>query len=333
MPTSRTSSSLYHTPGVIGAGAWGTALAVVATQAHGNPVLLWAREEEVEASVNGWHENNLFLKGVTLPEALSVSTNLKDFLDCDLLLIASPAQHVRGTAKTLAELGLAEDVPLIICAKGIENESCALMSEAVQASLPHNPIGVLTGPSFAREVATGTPTALTLACNDANISAKVIASLSTSTCFLSPSTDIIGAQIGGSVKNVIAIGCGITAGLEMGDNVRAALIALGLQEMARLAIAKGGKAETLIEQCGVGDLVLTCSSMQSRNMSLGYQLGQGKPLEAILSERHVVTEGVMSATSVSALAKRLNVSMPLCERIHDILEGNAPVKDIIGVFR
>jgi glycerol-3-phosphate dehydrogenase (NAD(P)+) len=328
-----TLTSSFEHIGVIGAGAWGTALASVAAQAADREaVLLWAFEPEVADSINADHENKLFLPGIALPENITVTNDLEHMIDRDALIIASPAQFIRHTAKALASLNLPTKTPLIICSKGIENDSCHLMSEVVAEFLPENPIAILTGPSFAGEVAQRMPVALTLACKGDAMGDALIKALATSYCHISYTHDIIGAQVGGAVKNVIAIGCGITAGLKMGDNVRAALIAMGLQEMGKIAEAKGGHAKTLMQQCGIGDLVLTCSSMQSRNMSLGYALGEGRPLEAILKERKVVTEGVMSAQSVYTLTARLGIHAPLCDLIYHILYKGKKAAEITEVF-
>ncbi len=310
--------------GIIGGGAWGSALALTARRA-GRDVVLWAREPEVAAAINRDHANPLFLPGVALDPAIGATTELGQAVrGADALLLVAPAQHLRALATALAPL-LPAGMPVVICAKGIEEGSGALMSEVVAATLPLAPLALLSGPTFASEVAGGLPTAVTLACADAALGRRVIAALGTRSFRPYLAADVVGAEIGGAVKNVLAIACGIVMGRKLGDNARAALITRGLAEMVRLALAKGGKPETLMGLSGLGDLVLTCTSLTSRNHSLGVALGEGKALVDILAGRRSVAEGVSSAAAAAALARRLGVDMPITAAVDAILHHGAAI--------
>jgi glycerol-3-phosphate dehydrogenase (NAD(P)+) len=313
--------------GIIGGGAWGTALALTARRA-GRQVVLWARSAEVVAAINRDHANPLFLPGVPLDPAIQATGDLGEAAAVDALLLVAPAQHMRALAGALAA-HLPSGVPVLICTKGIEEKSGALMSEVVAASLPTAPTAVLSGPTFAAEVARGLPTAVTLAARDAAQGRRLIAALGTRSFRLYLGEDVVGAEIGGAIKNVLAIACGIVTGRRLGDNARAALITRGLAEMVRLALRKGGKAETLRGLSGLGDLVLTCTSLQSRNHSLGVALGEGRALADILSERRSVAEGVTSAAAAAALAQLLGIEMPIVAAVDAILHHGAVVDQAI----
>jgi glycerol-3-phosphate dehydrogenase (NAD(P)+) len=314
--------------GIIGGGAWGTALALTARRA-GRDVVLCAREAEVAAAINRDHVNPLFLPGVPLDPDILATTDLAEAAhDAEALLLVPPAQHLRALAATLAA-HLRPGVPAVICAKGIEAPSGALLSEVAAECLPQTPLAVLSGPTFAGEVALGSPTAVTLACSDAALGRQIIAALGTRSFRPYLADDVAGAQIGGAVKNVLAIACGIVMGRKLGDNARAALITRGLAEMVRLALAKGGKSETLMGLSGLGDLVLTCTGLQSRNHSLGVALGQGRALGDILAERRSVAEGVSSAAAAAALAQRLGVDLPITAAVDAILHRGAAIDEAI----
>ena len=313
--------------GVIGGGAWGTALAQVLRRA-GRDVVLWAREAEVVASINDSHTNPLFLPDVALDPGIRATGDLAAAAKTDALLLVAPAQHLRATCSALAP-GLAAGTPVVICTKGIEEETGAMMSEAVAASLPQAAVTVLSGPTFAAEVANGLPTAVTLAASDAALGQKLIAAIGTRAFRPYFTADVAGAQIGGAIKNVLAIACGIVVGRGFGDNARAALITRGLAEMVRLAMVKGAKAETLMGLSGLGDLTLTCSSTQSRNNSLGVALGRGESLDHYLADRRSVAEGVSSAAAASALANKLGVDMPIVSAVDAILHHGASIDDVI----
>lgn len=316
------------TIGVIGAGAWGTALAVAGLKA-GRTVRLWAREANVARAISERHENPDYLPGVPLDPMLGASTEFAGILTTDAILLVVPAQHLRTMCRQLAPDWPA-GVPAVICAKGIEQGTGKLMSEVTAEELPAGtPLAALSGPSFASEVARGQPTAVTLACADHDLGQRLVDALGSRSLrpYLSP--DLTGVEVGGAVKNVLAIACGIVEGKGMGDNARAALITRGLAEIARLGVAKGGLPETFMGLSGMGDLILTATSMQSRNFSLGYALGQGERLEAILGGRRAVTEGVFTAAAVVGLANHLHVDMPICAAVDAILNHGAGVEDTI----
>ena len=317
----------FQTIGVIGAGAWGTALAQTAAKA-GRDVLIWSFEQDVADVINNKHENTIYLPDVALQPDITAVTAMADLDVCDAVLAVAPAQHLRGTLEKFAPFAK-RGLPIILCAKGIEQSSLSMMTQVLAETIPSAIPAVLSGPSFAIDTAQGLPTAVTLACKDEAIGNALIQALGTPRFRPYLATDLVGAEIGGAVKNVLAIGCGIVEGRGLGKSAHAALIARGFAEMTRLALALGAKRETLAGLCGLGDLVLTCSSPQSRNMSCGLALGRGVHLDDILGSRRSVTEGVASAPAVVALAKRNGVEMPICEAVDDILAGRTSVEDAI----
>jgi glycerol-3-phosphate dehydrogenase (NAD(P)+) len=308
---------------VIGAGAWGTALSLVARRA-GSEVVLWARDRDLAREIGSLRENRPYLPGIAVPEAVRVVHDLAETADCDAFLLAVPAQGLRAVARGLAPVA-GRDRAIVICAKGIEQASLALMSEVVAETLPGRPIAVLSGPTFAREVAEEKPTAVTLATGDPDLGRSLAAALGSRRFRPYLSDDPLGAQLGGAVKNVIAIACGIVAGRDLGDNARAALIARGLAEVVRLGQAVGGRAETLMGLSGLGDLTLTCTAMQSRNYSLGVALGRGESLAEVLGARRSVAEGVHSASAVTGLAERFQVEMPICRAVDDVVNRDVTI--------
>jgi len=309
--------------GIAGAGAWGTALALVLARA-GRRVALWAYEREVAAAINTGHENPLYLPGIALDPAIRATTELAEIGRAELLLLVTPAQHLRGIAAALRP-HLAQGAPVLIGAKGIEQQTGALLSEAAAASLSGAPLAVLSGPSFALEVARGLPTAVTIAARDQALGSRLVQTIGSARLRPYLTDDLVGVQIGGAVKNVIAIACGIVAGRRLGHNTRAALITRGLAEMARLGLAMGARAETFMGLSGLGDLTLTCNDMQSRNFSLGIALGEGRRLKDVLAERRSVAEGVTTAISVVELAGRLGVEMPISAAVHAVLHEGAAI--------
>jgi glycerol-3-phosphate dehydrogenase (NAD(P)+) len=313
--------------GVIGGGAWGTALAQVLRRA-GRDVVLWAREPEIVDAINRSHANPVFLPAVTIDPGIVATSELGVAARADGLLLTVPAQYLRDICFALAPLTPAH-TPVVICTKGIEEGSGALMSEVVASSLPQAALAVLSGPTFAGEVARGLPTAVTLAASDAALGQRLIAALGTRAFRPYLSDDVTGAQVGGAVKNVMAIACGIVMGRGMGDNARAALVTRGLAEMVRLALAKGGKAETLMGLSGLGDLTLTCSSIQSRNHTLGLALGKGADLAQFLAERRSVAEGVSSSAAAATLARSLHVDMPIVFAVDAILHHGGDIDRVI----
>lgn len=313
----------FHHIGVIGGGAWGTALAQAVAKT-GLQVTLWAREPEVVESITEACENRVFLPGIALNPAIRAVKDLGELANVDLALVVTPAQHMRATLEAFAP-HQREGAPLILCSKGIEQTSLKLMSEVMAETSPASPPAVLSGPSFAIDVARGLPTAVTLACEDADLGEKLMGTIGSASFRPYWAPDVIGAEVGGSVKNVLAIAAGIVEGKQLGRSAHAALIARGFAEMTRLGVALGAKAETLAGLCGLGDLVLTCSSPQSRNMSCGLALGQGQRLEDIMASRNSVTEGVATAPAVVALANRHGVEMPICEAVNRVVSGQSSV--------
>ena len=317
----------FKRAGVIGAGAWGTALAAVCARA-GLEVVLWAREPEVRESIAATGENMLFLPGVALSPSIGVTGDFAALASCDFVLAVPPAQHLRATLAPFAYYA-PKDLPVVLCAKGIEQGSLKLMTEVLIETLPNARPAVLSGPSFAGEVARGLPTAVTLACADAELGATLAKAIADPTFRPYLSDDMIGAEAGGAVKNVLAIACGVVEGMQLGRSAHAALITRGFAEMTRLAVAKGAKAETLAGLCGLGDLVLTCSSPQSRNMSVGLALGSGQSLEQALSGKLSVAEGVATAPAVRDLARSMGVQMPICEAVAAVLAGDLTLNKAI----
>jgi len=317
--------------GVIGAGAWGTALAVAARRA-GREVVLWARDPELAAEIGTRHQNPRYLPDVRLDPEIRTTASLAEAAACDALLLVTPAQVQREIAVALAphlDPRHALRQPLVVCSKGIERGSGQLMTEVLAEALPGRATAVLSGPTFALEVARGLPTAVTLAAEDAALGAVLVQALGSRAFRPYLSDDVVGAQVGGAVKNVIAIACGIVTGRKLGDNSRAALITRGLAEIARLGGAKGARPETLMGLSGLGDLTLTCTSTLSRNYSLGVALGRGETLEALMAGRRSVAEGVFSAGAAVALAARLGVEMPISGAVDAILNQGAPIEAAI----
>ena len=311
--------------GVVGAGAWGTALAQVAA-ADGAPVMLWAREPEVVEAINGSHENTSFLKGVPLRESIRATGDMADLAECEAFLIVSPAQYLRMSLSDLPAAGR----PLLLCAKGIEDSSGLLMHEVAHQVQPQSPIAVLSGPTFAHEVAAGLPTAVTLAVEDRALGERLVARIAQP--FFRPylTDDVAGAEVGGAVKNVLAIACGVVEGRRLGQNARAALISRGFAEMTRFGLAKGARAETLAGLAGLGDLVLTCSSTSSRNFSLGKGIGEGARPADLLADRKTVAEGASTAPVLKRAADGLGVDMPIVAAVCALLAEEASVEEIVG---
>jgi len=316
--------------GVIGGGAWGTALAQTLRLA-GRDVLLWARETDVADDINTRHVNATFLPGVALDDALRATTDLTEIAHADASLMVAPAQHVRTVATTLKP-HLKSGQPVVNCAKGIERATGKLMGQVLAESLPDALLAALSGPSFAADVARGLPTALTIACDPEDMGRGLAQALGYRHFRLYWSRDRLGVEIGGAVKNVLAIAAGIVAGKALGASAHAALVARGFAELRRFGEALGAEAETLMGLSGLGDLILTCGSPQSRNMSLGRALGEGRTLDEILGTRRAVTEGVWTAAAVVKLARAKGVEMPIAEAVHAIVEGHAEVDDAIAAL-
>jgi len=317
----------FQSIGVIGAGAWGTALAQ-ATAQTGRDVIVWAFEDEVAEAISTGHENTVYLPGAPLNPAIRGSSNPADLRSCEAFLMVSPAQHARAVLIRFAP-HIAEGAPVLLCAKGFERESLAPMTRVLAETIPHAIPAVLSGPSFAIDVARGLPTAVTLACENRELGETLMQAVGSVNFRPYWSGDTIGAEVGGSVKNVLAIAAGIVKGRELGRSAHAALIARGFAEMTRLGLALGAQRETLAGLCGLGDLILTCSSPQSRNMSCGLALGRGETLARALGVRKVVTEGVATAPAVAAVAEAHGVDMPICAAVDAVLAGRTDVEGAI----
>ena len=314
---------------IIGAGAWGSALACIARRG-GHEAILWAREPEVVESINAGLGNPIFLPGIPLEPDIAATADIEAApAGADIVVLVVPSQFLRRVAEGM-RAALVAGTPVVVCAKGVEQGSNALMTEVVEDALPEAAIAVLSGPTFAREVAAGLPTAVTLATADRKLGASLVEAIGTSHFRPYLSDDPVGVEIGGAVKNVLAIACGIVVGKQLGDNARAALITRGLAEMARLGAAKGAKAETLMGLSGLGDLTLTCNGPQSRNMSLGMAIGEGRALADVVAERNSIAEGVDTARSVTALASALGVELPICEAVNRILHQGADPDKVIA---
>lgn len=320
-------TEVYQNIGVIGGGAWGTALAQTLAVA-GRNVKLWAFEAECVEAINTQNENTLYLPGVPLHIGIQATQDIVEMAQCEAVLVVTPAQHMRTSLSGFIP-HIADNMPIVLCSKGIEIASLKFMSEVLEEIAPHAIPAVLSGPSFAIDVAKGLPTAVTLACANSHTGAKLVSSIASPGFRPYFSKDVLGAEIGGAVKNVLAIACGLVLGKELGKSAHAAIIARGFAEMTRLGTALGCQPETLTGLCGLGDLVLTCSSEQSRNMSCGLALGRGTPLVEILSARTAVTEGVATAPALKTLAQKAGVEMPICATIANILDGSENVDNAI----
>jgi glycerol-3-phosphate dehydrogenase (NAD(P)+) len=313
--------------GVLGAGAWGTALAMTAARA-GRKVTLWCRRRDQAVGISARRENADYLPGVTLAPSIRATSDMRELAGCDAVFAAAPAQHTRATLNAFS-VHARRDLPVVLCSKGLERGTLKLMSDVLIEELPSARPAVLSGPSFANDVAMGLPAAVTIACQDKTLGQELAAAIGQPAFRPYFSDDMIGAEIGGSVKNVLAIACGVVEGRRLGKSAHAALLTRGFAELVRLAVALGGKPETLQGLSGFGDLVLTCTSPQSRNMSLGFALGQGRLLKHVLAERRTVTEGVHTAPAVVTLAERHVVDMPICRAVAGIVSEKLSVDDAI----
>ncbi|ABF54579.1 NAD(P)H-dependent glycerol-3-phosphate dehydrogenase [Sphingopyxis alaskensis] len=314
----------YRNFGIVGGGAWGTALAQLLA-ADGAPVRLWAREADVVAAINAEHRNPVFLPGAPLSSSLTATTDLAAMTDLDALLVVVPVPYLRAVLTELPP----GDAPLVFCSKGMEAGSFAFPVDMARDLAPGRPHAVLSGPTFAHEVAAGLPTAITLAAADPALATELAQALARPHFRPYVSTDVIGAEIGGAVKNILAIACGIVEGAGLGLNARAALISRGFAEMTRFGLSRGAKAETLAGLAGLGDLVLTCTSANSRNFALGQGLGRGEAIETLMADRRTIAEGAFSAPVVAAAARADGVDMPITDTVARLVAGEMRVADAI----
>ena len=310
--------------GIVGGGAWGTALAQVASAGE-RETLLWALESEVVESINSTHRNAAFLSGIELNPAIRATSNLGDLNACDAWLIVTPAQHMRAVLEQAGKC----DKPLLLCSKGIEEKSGELLHRVAKQACPGAQVAVLSGPTFAHEVARGLPTAVTLAAEDLQLADELRDRIAQPAFRIYISDDVAGAEIGGAVKKVLAIACGVVEGAGLGQNARAALVGRGFAEMTRFGIAFGAKRDTLAGLSGLGDLVLTCSSTSSRNYSLGKGIGEGRSAAELLSDRKTVAEGAFTAPVLARLARERGIDMPIVDAVDSLVAGRANVGEVL----
>ncbi|QDP19520.1 NAD(P)H-dependent glycerol-3-phosphate dehydrogenase [Sphingomonas xanthus] len=312
---------------VIGGGAWGTALAQVAA-AGDRETLLWALEDDVVTAINRIHENPVYLKGIKLNPAVRATADFSELASADAWLVVSPAQHMRAVLKRAP----CPNMPLILCSKGIEESSGKLLHEVAAEVCPTSPIAVLSGPTFAHEVASGLPTAVTLACRDSTLGQQLRQRIARPNFRTYLSDDVAGAEVGGAVKNVLAIACGVVEGRGLGQNARAAVIARGFAEMTRFGMAMGARRETLAGLSGLGDLVLTCSSTASRNFSLGKAIGEGRSAAELMSDRRTVAEGAHTAPILHRIAVDRDIDMPIVEAVVTLLSGRVGIDELLDAM-
>lgn len=312
--------------GVVGGGAWGTALAQVAATG-GRETLLWALEPDVVDAVNARHENPVYLPGIPIDPSVRATSDLADLDQCDAWLMVTPAQHMRAVLERAGG-----HRPLVLCSKGIEEGSGKLLHKVAKEACPNSSVGVLSGPTFAHEVAMGMPTAVTLAAEDEDLASQLRNRIAQPAFRVYLSDDVAGAEIGGAVKNVLAIACGVVEGRGLGQNARAALIGRGFAEMTRFGMALGAKRETLAGLSGLGDLVLTCSSTSSRNYSLGKGIGEGRPAAELVANRKTVAEGAFTAPVLAKLAREKGVDMPIVAAVDALISGRASVDQVLDAL-
>jgi glycerol-3-phosphate dehydrogenase (NAD(P)+) len=313
--------------GIIGGGAWGTALAQVAA-AGDRETLIWALEPEVVEAINNRHENPVYLPGIGLNGAIRATFDLHELASCDCMLVVTPAQHMRSVLERVEDWRR----PLILCSKGVEEKSGQLLHKVASEACPEAQVAVLSGPTFAHEVATGLPTAVTLAAEDPVLARSLRDRIALPTFRVYVSNDVAGAEIGGAVKNVLAIACGVVEGKGLGQNARAALVARGFAEMTRFGLALGARLETLTGLSGLGDLVLTCSSTSSRNYSLGKGIGEGRSAAELLSDRKTVAEGAFTAPVLARLARSKGVDMPIVDAVDALIANRASVDQVLDAL-
>lgn len=312
---------------VIGAGAWGTALAQIITTQN-TPVTLWARDQKLSDEINTHRENKPYLAGHPLSEHLNATSDLQIACKSEIILMVTPAQAMRNVLNDMRPY-ITDRHIIVLCSKGIEITSGKLMSEVVTELLPQTPFAILSGPNFAQEIAAGKPAATTLACTDEKIAQTLQKAIARPTLRPYITHDVIGAQIAGALKNVIAIACGAIHAMQMGESARASLVTRGLAEIARLGHVMGADYETFLGLSGVGDLMLTCSSEKSRNFSLGQALYLDKNITKLIKGRRNVTEGVHTARATIDLAQKYNIEIPICMAVHKCVNEGLPLDDVM----
>jgi glycerol-3-phosphate dehydrogenase (NAD(P)+) len=320
---------------VIGGGAWGTAISIVLGRKGVHSVCLWAHEPEVADSINLRHTNEMFLAGETIPDTVEATNSLETALEgANIVVSVMPSHHTRRVFQAMLP-HLRQEMLFVSATKGIENSSLLRMSEVISEVVSKEKgfaprIGAISGPTFAKEVARGDPTALTIASTDAALTASVQNEFSDPRFRVYTNDDMVGVELGGALKNIVAIAAGVCDGLNLGHNSVAALITRGLTEITRLAVACGGRPETMAGLAGLGDLVLTCTGGLSRNRSVGVELGRGRKLDEIIAGMHgMVAEGVLTTKAAVGLAHKMNVEMPITEQMHAVLQEGKSVHDAI----
>ncbi|MEN8236251.1 MAG: NAD(P)H-dependent glycerol-3-phosphate dehydrogenase [Pseudomonadota bacterium] len=315
------------TVSIIGAGSWGTAVATIVARAGAQPTL-WAREQDVVQQIAEHGENQNFLPGIKLDSMITATTDLSEACKADIIVLAVPAQFIRSVATEMAKHA-SRDAYLMVASKGIEVDTGLFMSEILDEILPGRPVAILSGPSFADEVARGLPAAATLASESLTTSAWLARSFQSDSFQIETSDDVIGTQIGGALKNVLAIAVGIIYGRNMGFNTPMVVLTKGLAEMVQVAVAKGGRPETLMGFSGIGDICLTCTSETSRNRAFGVKIGQGVPASKLMAELDTVVEGAPTAIAVAKLAKKLGVQLPVMEAVDKIVRKGSDVAFVL----
>jgi glycerol-3-phosphate dehydrogenase (NAD(P)+) len=316
---------------VVGAGAWGTALADLLTR-NGHDVLLWAYEPDVVESVNKRHENVRFLGGNALSPALKATGDIERAVEgAELITLATPSHVLRSIVRS-ASKSITASAPIVVASKGIEKGTLSLMTEVAEQEIPGAIVVALSGPSFAKEVVTGQPTAVVVA-SEKDDAAEIVQRAFSSSYFRTYThTDVIGVELGGALKNVMAVATGIAEGLGLGFNARAALVTRGLAEMTRLGLALGAEQSTFAGLAGLGDLVLTCTGSLSRNRAVGVEVGKGRALEEVLRDKETVAEGVVTAQSARELAAREGVEMPIVDTVNRVLFEGQPARSAIAAL-
>lgn len=317
--------------GIVGAGSWGTALAVLLSK-NGHSVSVWGHDPAAIAKIVQLRQNPTYLPGISLPSSIRFVSDLEELSTCNLLLLVTPSKAIREVASRLSTLGLDPQAVLLSCTKGVERGSGLRMSQIVEEALPGHPVAVLSGPSHAEEVASGSPTAVVLGCADARLGQALQRVFCNATFRAYTNQDVTGVELGGALKNIFAIAAGISDGLGLGDNAKAALVTRALSELNRLGTALGGRPETFQGLGGIGDLMVTCFSKHSRNRAVGERLGKGETLAAIVSSMQMVAEGVPTTYSASDCAKKLGVDTPIIEQIRQVLDGSTTPKAALAAL-
>ena len=306
--------------GIVGAGSWGTALAML-LERNGCEVTAWGHDAAAIQRLEEHRENRAYLPGVSISKNIRLTDSLESLTDAELLLLVTPSGAIREVASRLSTVGLHKDVALLSCTKGVERGSGLRMSQILEETLPGHPLAVLSGPSHAEEVARQAPTAVVLGCANPDLLGRLQSVFSNNTFRAYTSSDITGIELGGALKNVFALAAGVSDGLQLGDNTKAALVTRSLTEMIRLGSALGGRPETFQGLSGIGDLMVTCFSKHSRNRSVGERLGKGEPLAQIVSSMSMIAEGVPTTYSAHECARKLGVDTPIIDHVRLILEG------------